>query len=79
MFGFDKEVPPTSEERFTVRETKWKSSELSMPRSRHAFWWVIHNSVAHPLLGIFRCKWTHTFHDWTSKKLNRLPEPPLAK
>lgn len=37
---------------------------------RHYFWWVVHNSVVHPLLGIAPCMVTFKLHDWASRKLN---------
>lgn len=36
---------------------------------RHYFWWFVHNSVVHPLLGILPVKPLFDLHDWTSKKL----------
>jgi hypothetical protein len=41
----------------------------------HHGWWLIHNIIAHPLIGIAPCRATFQFHDWTSEKLNRAPKP----
>jgi hypothetical protein len=37
---------------------------------RHYFWWVVHNTVVHPMLGIAPCQLTFKMHDWASRKLN---------
>lgn len=34
-------------------------------------WWVVHNCIAHPLLGLRVAKPTVWFHDWTSMRLNK--------
>lgn len=36
----------------------------------HAFWWVTHNAVAHPLIAFLPIKPTFRFHDYTSDKIN---------
>ena len=59
-----------SEDRFTKRQEWWKQTGKSFPLVRHHFWWVLHNVVSHPLLGVFPFQWTVDFHDWTSKHLN---------
>lgn len=56
-------------ERFHARIAKFRSLGKSV--WVHAFWWGVHNCVAHPLIGILPWfKWTFTFHDWTSLKIN---------
>jgi hypothetical protein len=42
-------------------------------RVRHHFWWMIHNLVAHPAIGLFPTRAAFGFHDWTSRKMNGLP------
>lgn len=42
------------------------------PYIEHHFWWLLHNCVAHMLIGLVPVKWFFDFHDWTSKKLNAL-------
>jgi hypothetical protein len=37
---------------------------------RYYFWWVIHNTVVHPVLGLVPCRLTFKWHDWASRKLN---------
>lgn len=29
---------------------------------------VVHNVVAHPLMGLMPCRWTDSFHDWTARR-----------
>ncbi len=59
-----------SEVRYHYRRNKWKEKKKLFPLSRHNFWWVIHNCISHPLLGVNPSDKTIWFHDWTSKKLN---------
>lgn len=44
----------------------------SLPRVKHFVWWLIHNCVAHPVIGVAPVKPAFDFHDWTSRKLNGL-------
>jgi hypothetical protein len=33
-------------------------------------WWLIHNLIAHPLLGVLGARgWVVHFHDWTAEKM----------
>ena len=34
-------------------------------------WWVVHNCVAHPLIGVAPVKAFFDFHDFTSGKINQ--------
>ena len=43
-----------------------------IPLVQHYFWWLIHNLVAHPMIGVFPIKKSFQFHDWSSHKLNGL-------
>lgn len=43
---------------------------LIPPVIEHHFWWLIHNIIAHTLIGLIPIKLFFNFHDWTSKKLN---------
>ena len=36
---------------------------------RHYFWWFVHNSVVHPILGIMPLEFVFKIHDYTSEKL----------
>lgn len=68
----EEEYPNSDEtgagERFVKRIAVFKQEEK--PVYKHHVWWLIHNCVAHPLIGIVPCKKTFDFHDWTSKKIN---------
>lgn len=59
----------TSYGRFYIRLEKFKKAYRWFPRTRHAFWWLVHNFIAHLLLCI-PVKLTFRFHDWTSDRLN---------
>lgn len=39
-------------------------------KRRHLFWWLVHNCVAHPLIGVLPIRATFDFHDWTSRRIN---------
>lgn len=39
----------------------------------HGAWWLAHNCVAHPLLGVAPSAHTVALHDWTSDGLNLRP------
>jgi hypothetical protein len=59
----------TSHGRFGWRIEKWKAATGSaLP---HHFWWLVHNCVAHPMIGVMPVRHTFAFHDYTSKKINR--------
>ena len=56
--------------RYKKRQGWWKKTGKKFPLVRHHFWWVLHNVVSHPLLGLFPTKSMVWFHDWTSQHLN---------
>ena len=60
--GFDK-PEDGSENRYDERRER-------QPAARHTFWWLLHNCVAHPLIGIVPKRFAFEFHDWTSRKLH---------
>ena len=38
------------------------------------FWYLaqlVHNAVAHPLMGLFRTRWSIRFHDYTADLMSR--------
>ncbi len=37
----------------------------------HYGWWIIHNLIAHPLIGLFPNKQCFDFHDYTSRKMRQ--------
>jgi hypothetical protein len=57
-----------AEERFHSRIDSFRKEDK--PVYKHHVWWLIHNCVAHFLIGVAPCKSTFDFHDWTSKKIN---------
>lgn len=67
MFGFDK-PEDGSRDRFHERVARHK--DLRASTALHHFWWVVHNCVSHPLIGIAPVKPFFDFHDWTSHKIN---------
>lgn len=34
-------------------------------------WWVVHNCIAHPLVGLLPFAFAFRFHDWTADKKDR--------
>lgn len=59
----------TTESRYVSRAYNiWDKKNLGT--IRHYFWWIVHNSVVHPLLGLVPCVVTFKLHDWASRKLN---------
>jgi len=52
---------------------RWRASNDNRvddhPKLVHDFWWIVHNCVAHPLIGVLPIKPTFDFHDWTSDKI----------
>ncbi len=82
------DVMTSSKERFEDRAARWRAlgliepiilgAELKRKRpvgfalARHHAWWLVHNLVSHPMIGILPVKATFRFHDWTSYRLNGL-------
>ena len=62
VVGFDR-PEPGSEQRYLERSSV-------RPWAAHTFWWVIHNVVAHPLIGVLPLRPAFKFHDWTSYKMH---------
>lgn len=59
-----------SEERYHERLRKHQDSYGD--RQRHLFWWLVHNCLAHPMIGVFPVGFAFRFHDWTSGKINKV-------
>lgn len=51
-------------------ENRYDERRDQQPAARHAFWWWLHNCVAHPLIGLVPRRFAFEFHDWTSRKLH---------
>lgn len=59
----------TSLGRFRQRVDNWMAVDHGYVT--HHFWWLLHNCVSHPVLGLVPCQKTVDFHDWSSDKLNQ--------
>ena len=72
MLGFIKEEADElgSEGRYPARQEKFVDKNKKAPYAQHRAWWMIHNCVAHLMIGVWPCHTTFKFHDWTSQKLN---------
>lgn len=49
---------------------RYHDRKKKVPWARHTFWWVVHNSVAHPLIAVLPVGPMFNFHDWTSRKMH---------
>lgn len=67
MFGFDR-PEDGSAQRFVERIDRFR--DLKRSTAIHHFWWLVHNCVAHPMIGLAPIKPSFRFHDWTSRKIN---------
>jgi hypothetical protein len=63
-----------SEYRYHKRVAHWRAVVHIAPRIRHNTWWILHNVVAHTLIGALPTAGTIWFHDWTSQRLNVEPK-----
>lgn len=63
-----------SAQRFDARVALFR--RLHRSTAIHHFWWLVHNCVAHPMIGLAPVKPSFRFHDWTSRKIN--PSRPAA-
>lgn len=59
-----------SHARYERRKRLWKDKGVSLPLVRHYLWWLVHNCVSHPTLGLLPLRPMVWFHDWTAKHLN---------
>lgn len=59
----------TSHGRFHLRIRDWRESGENV--LKHHAWWLVHNVIAHPLIGFLPIEKTFAFHDFTSDKINR--------
>lgn len=70
MFDFEK-PEHGSEQRYRGRVASWARMQGEPAgKVKHLSWWLLHNCVAHPLIGVLPIRATFDFHDWTSERLN---------
>ena len=53
-------------------EERYDDALARAPWLKHQFYWIIHNVIAHPLIGIFPHQIFFELHDWTSRKMHSL-------
>jgi hypothetical protein len=72
----------TSYERFRYRTEAWRLRAKGLNQVRHMSWWLLHNCVIHPLIGVLPIKPLFDLHDWSSVRLagthleKPWPKPP---
>jgi hypothetical protein len=69
MFGFNRDEDG-SQERFHDHISLFRRAFRSFPRARHHAWWLVHNCISHPLIGLLPIKLFFDFHDWTSRMMH---------
>lgn len=67
------ENPTGSYRRYLGRKRKWARQRPWLSALRHHGWWLAHNLLAHPWLGVSPSPRAIAFHDWTSLHLNLFP------
>jgi hypothetical protein len=63
----------TSASRYDHRRRRWARRHRLLPGVRHHAWWLLHNCISHPWLGIVPSPRAIWFHDFTSQHLNQFP------
>lgn len=56
--------------RYKARIKWFEKDKKAHPKLRHRAFWLLHNCVAHPLLGLFPDSYAFAFHSLTSDWLN---------
>ncbi len=49
---------------------RYRTRRSERPWIQHTFWWIVHNVVAHPMIGLFPLRICFAFHDWTSRRMH---------
>jgi hypothetical protein len=62
IIGFDRPEPGSAQ--------RYDERRKARPWTAHRFWWVVHNVLSHPLIGLIPVKVAFKFHDWTSYKMH---------
>lgn len=66
-YGFDK---ATSHGRFMNRLRDWCSEHKADGLYQFYAWWLFHNCIVHPAIGLFPSDETVDLHEWASEKLD---------
>lgn len=48
-------------------QVRFEERKEKVPRAQLAWWWFVHNCIAHPLIGVLPFKPFFDFHNWTAK------------
>jgi hypothetical protein len=59
-----------AETRYNIEQSRLKNRKKIYPWIKHRAWWIVHNCVAHTLIGLVPFKVSFDFHDYTSKKMH---------
>lgn len=70
MFDFDG-PEDGSADRFAEDQKVWEDHPAG--KIKHLGWWLIHNVIAHPLIGVLPVHFALQFHDYTSRQMHRAP------
>lgn len=72
----------TAEGRYRLRVARWTADRAGLDRLAarlgHRGWWLLHNLVVHPLLGLAQGRLPLRLHDWTGRRLDRDDAPRAA-
>lgn len=66
----EEDEPPAFTEPERGSEGRYAKRKTKVPWVQHTMWWVIHNCVSHPLIGVLPFRPFFRFHDWTSVKMH---------
>ena len=53
-------------------QARFEARRAARPWIAHRLWWLVHNAVSHPLIGLVPRRPLFRFHDWTSRKMHGL-------
>lgn len=73
MFGFKPKPDGEdgAQDRYEAERATLEEFSSDDVRS-HRAWWVAHNCVAHPLIGLWPCRTTFDLHDYTARRMHGL-------
>lgn len=67
--GSDKPIPLEGQPGDPGAKVRFDERKNRLPSVHLAFWWVVHNCVAYPIIGLVPLKFAFDFHDYTAKKI----------